>query len=114
MKRKILLIILCVLLVAGIFYLQISREPTVNNFITTSAAEGYQAALTITMNKIMILDREKTEQDLVNRILENNFANMQFSYDVMGYPKEFSVTVYANDVAKHIGRPAFEFEYVFE
>lgn len=111
MKRKIVLIILCLLFTLEIFYLQVSREPTVNNVITTSDSEGYEATLTITMNKIVIFNREKTEQTLITQILDNDFKNIQFSYDLMGYPDELTVTVYANNFTKYWSIPAFRFRY---
>lgn len=111
MKRKIVLIILCLLFILAIFYLQFSRKPTVNNSITSSDSEGYDATLTITMNKIIIFDRKKAEQTLIKQILDNDFKNMQFSYDVMGYPDELTVTVYTNNFTKYWGIPAFHFRY---
>lgn len=111
MKRKIVFIILCLLFVFEIFYLQISRKPTVENIITNSDTAGYNACLTITANKIVIFDEDKLEQDLINHILNNDFENMLFSYDVMGYPEECTVTVYANDWTKKLGIPAFTFRY---
>lgn len=111
MKRKILLIIICILFVLEILYLQFYQEPTVNGTITSSDSEGYEATLTITMNKIIILNREKTEQTLITKILDNDFENMKFSYDVMGYPRQWTVTVYTNNLTKHWGIPAFYFRY---
>lgn len=111
MRKKIVLIILCILFGLTILYLQFGLGPTVNNAITTSDSEGYQANLTITMNQIVIWNEEKTQQDLIEQILANEFKNMQFSYDIMGYPEEITVTVYTNSFTKKLGIPAFEFEY---
>lgn len=111
MKRKILLLIICILFVLEISYLQFYREPTVNGAITSSDSEGYEATLTITMNKIIILNREKTEQTLITQIIDNDFKNMKFSYDVMGYPREWTVTVYTNNFTRSLGIPAFQFTY---
>lgn len=111
MKRKIVFIILCVLFMLEIFYLQVSREPTVNNIITSSDSKGYDACLTIIANKLVILDQEQLQQDLTNHIINNDFENMLFSYDVIGYPEECTVTVYANDWTKKLGIPAFTFRY---
>ena len=111
MRKKIVFIVLCILFLCEIFYLQVSRKPTVDNIVTCADAVGYDAEITITMNKIVIFNQEKTEQDLLNRILENDFENMQFSYDVMGEPEEIKVTVYTNSFTKKLGIPAFEFRY---
>lgn len=111
MRKKIVFIVLCILLLCEIFYLQVRRKPTVCNIVTCADSVGYNAEITIIMNKIVIFNQEKTEQDLINRIMNNNFENMQFSYDMMGYPEEIKVTVYTNSFTKKLGIPAFQFEY---
>ena len=111
MKQKIFLIILCLSFALGFFYLQFSRKPTVDNVVTNADTSGYTATLTITANKLFIVDKHKLQQVLTNHILNNDFKNMMFSYDVMGYPKECTVTVYTNDWAKKLGIPAFTFRY---
>ncbi len=111
MKRKIFLIILWLSFALGIFYLQFSRKPTVDSVITSSDNTGYASNLTVIANKLVILDQDKLQQDLINHITNNDFENMMFSYDVMGYPKECTVTVYTNDWTKKLGIPAFTFKY---
>ena len=108
MKRKIVLIVLFILI---FLYLQLGFEPYVNNAITSSASNGYELNLTITMNKIVIFNRQKVEQDLINHILNNDFKNMQFSYDIMGYPQEISVIVYTNSLTKYLRLPDFSFRF---
>lgn len=111
MKRKITLITLCIL---GILYLQFGREPYVNNAITNSHSDGYEMNLTITMNKLILFNQEKTEQELIDCIINNSFKNQQFSYDMMGYPSEIKVTVYTNNFTKSLDIPSFHFQYVNE
>ena len=111
MKRKLFLIILCLTFTLGIFYLQFSRESTVDSIVTNADSSGYTATLTITANKLFIGDRSKLQQDLINHIINNDFKNMMFSYDVMGYAKEYTVTVHTNAWTKKLGIPAFTFRY---
>lgn len=111
MKRKIVFIILCVLFMLEIFYLQVSREPTVNNVITSSNKQGYDADLTITANKIFIINQDKLEEQLIQQILDNDFKNVQMSYDLLGYPNKITITVYTNDLTKYLGIPAFHITY---
>lgn len=111
MKRKIFLIILCLSFALGFFYLQFSRNPTVDNVVTNADPSGYTATLSITANKLFIVNKHRLQQVLTNNILNNDFENMMFSYDIMGYPKEFTVTVYTNAWAKKLGIPAFTFRY---
>lgn len=111
MKRKIVFIILCLLFTLEIFYLQFSREPTVYNVVTNRDSTGYDASLTIIANKLVIFEQDKLQRDLINRIFNNDFENMLFSYDAMGYPEECTVTVYTNGWTKKLGIPAFTFRY---
>lgn len=114
MKKKILLIILCVLCLTGVFYALISREPTVNSFVTNADSTGYDANLTITMNQWLVHNCDKVKADLIERIVKNDFKNMQFPYDTMGLPRSVNITVYANRFSKNKGIPAIQFCYAFE
>lgn len=111
MKQKLFLIILCLTFILGIFYLQFSRKPTVDNIVTTADSSGYTATLTITANKLFIADQSKLQQILINHIVDNDFKNMMFSYDVMGYAKEYTVTVHTNAWTRKWGMSAFTFRY---
>ena len=108
MKRKLILIILSIL---SCLYLQFGQTPYVNHVITNNTADGYEAMLTITMNKLVLLCPKSTEQDLIRRIYDNGFENIQFSYDLMGYPRNIRVTVYTNILTKYLELPAFQFSY---
>lgn len=111
MRKKILLTSLCLLFAVSILYLQFSRRPTVFRAVTNQTPDGYCSELTILANKLVICNKNKLEADLIEHIQNNDFKNMMFSYDVMGYPKECSVTVYANKWTKKLGIPAFTFRY---
>lgn len=112
MKRKLFLTILCLSFTLGFFYLQFSRKPTVDSVVTNADSSGYDATLTITANKLFIADQNKLQQVLIKHILDNDFKNMMFSYDVMGYANEYSVTVHTNAWTKKLGVSAFTFRYV--
>ena len=112
MKRKIFLTILYLSFALGFFYLQFSRKPTVISVVTNADSSGYAASLTITANKLFIADRSKLQQILINHILDNDFKNMMFSYDVIGYANEYSVTVHTNAWTKKLGLSPFTFRYV--
>lgn len=111
MKKKILLIVLCVVGVTGILYLQFGRKAVINNVLTKTNPQGYELSMSITSNKLLIVNREKLAKQLVKQVLENDFENMKMSYDVHGYPDEVTITVYANQVCKYWGSPAFQFQY---
>ena len=111
MKRKNMIITLLLIFTLGFFYLQFSRIPTVNNVITHSDSSGYASDLTITANKLVILNRNKLQKKIISHIINNDFENMLFSYDVIGYPRECTVTVYANALTKKLGIPVLTFRY---
>lgn len=111
MKRKRVFILLCVL---GILYLQFGRKPILNNSTTSSNAAGYEAILTVTANKLGIESYDKLAKNIIQQTVNNDFENMQLSYDVLGYPNELTVTVYANNITKFLGAPVFQIRYTQE
>lgn len=111
MRRKILLIVLCVI---GILYLQFGRPIVVNNMVTSGNPTGYQANLTVTVNKIHIFDREKLAKDLIQKTIDNDFKNILLSYDVLGYPGELTITVYTNRLEKYMNTPALKIRFYQE
>ena len=111
MRRKIVFIVLCALVIASLFYLQYGREMTVNHIATERNPEGYSASVTVTANKLIITNRKKYEEVLLQRIRNNELPNMKLSYDVMGCPDELILTVYTNAWAKKLGIPAFTSRY---
>ena len=108
MRRKIVFIVLCALVIAGLFYLQHGRKVTVNHITTERNPEGYSASVTVTANKLIITNRKKYEEDLLQRVKNNELPNMKLSYDVMGYPDELTITVYANVLMRALQMPAFQ------
>ena len=108
MKPKHFLILLFIL---GILYLQFGRAPYVNLATTQNETDGYVLHLTVTANKLFIIDKEQYSKDLIQDVLDNNFKNMHFSYDELGYPKEIRIKVYTNSIAKFQDIPAFEIHY---
>ena len=113
MKRKIVYIVLCALVLSSFLYLQYGREITVNHISTESNSLGYSASLTITANKLFLLETTTYTQELVTRVADNDLPNMQLSYDVMGQPYEVTITVYANVLMRHLHIPAFQVEAKF-
>lgn len=111
MKRKTTIITLLLFFAMAFFYLQTSREPTIDSVVTHSDSSGYVASLTITANKLVIFNQNKLQKNIISHILNNDFQNMLFSYDVMGYPKECTVIVYTNSLTKKLGISAFTFRY---
>ena len=105
---------LCFLGIMGILYLQFGQAATVRHSETYSNPHGYEANLTITANKICIFNRKKLTEQLIRRTIDNDFKNMQFSYDMLGYPNQLNITVYTNIITQYLGIPAFTVQYTQE
>jgi len=108
MKKKILLIVLCSLV---LLYLQFGRKPEINTATTSNTSEGYQLNVTITANTLFIINKEQAAQKLVDKILANDFQKIQFPYEESGYPNELHLTVYANAFGKWLSLPTFRVKY---
>ena len=78
MKLKKLLIFSFILI---ILYLQYGRNPVVNHSMINQNAGGYEANLTITVNKLFILSKKQLSKSLMQRIQENDFDNMHKTVD---------------------------------
>ena len=99
------------LLFLGILYLQFGRAPYINTSTIKKHAENYDLELSITANKLFIIDNDQYAKNLIEKILENDFKNMQFPYDELGYPKEIRIKVYTNNISRFHNVPAFEIYY---
>ena len=110
MKRK-LLFIATVLGILVIVYLQFGLPAVANNVTTVGNSDGYTANLTVTVNKICILSREKLAKKLIQKTIANDFHNILLSYDMLGYPNELTITVYTNSLGKYRNAPALKIRY---
>jgi hypothetical protein len=111
MKRK-LLIGFAVILIVLLFLF--CSQPTLHSVITSQSAETYTMSLDVVLNQPFVWNKAKITNQLLERIVHNQFQNMQFSYDELGYPSELAVTVYANSFSRRRGKPAFSFRYMQE
>ena len=111
MKRRILMLILCVLGPLSVMYLQFGQDATINHITTTKTSQGYDCDISITLNKLVIFNEEKWKSQLTQKILDNTFKNMLISDEALENPSTFHVTVYANDCMCHLNLPHFSFTY---
>ena len=109
MKRK-LLIGFTIILVLLLFHL--CSQPTLHSVITSQSAETYKMSLAVVLNQPFVWNKARITNQLLERTIHNQFHNMQFSYDELGYPSELEVTVYANALSRRWGSPAFSFRYM--
>ena len=111
MKKRVCFICSLVLLVLGILYLQLGRNPKVNHTLTHTHAEGYDLSLVVTANKICIFNRTELQKDLLQKTLENQFKDVYFSYDILGKPDTITITVYSNRLMRALNVTAFQINY---
>ena len=108
MKKKILLIVLCGLV---LLYFQFGRKPEINTATTNSTPEGYQLNVTVTANTLFIINKERAAQKFIDKTLANDFQKIQLPYEEYGYPNELHLTVYANAFGRRLSLPAFRVEF---
>lgn len=114
-KKTAIIVILCIFTLFSVccfIYLQFGRTAIVNHVFTNRNSNGYEMSLTITANKIVIFDKENLAKQYVRQALDNDFKNVMFSYDILGYPNTLFVTVYTNSWTKNNCNPSFSFRYI--
>ncbi|OUP67266.1 hypothetical protein B5F13_00585 [Drancourtella sp. An177] len=110
--RIVILFVLC--LVAGFLYLQFGRDVNVVSSMNSSSEDYYEMDLTIVANRLIIIDKNKFAENLKNRCMENNFREIKFSYDILGYPDRIKIKVYPNELSRQICRESFTVCYEIE
>lgn len=112
MKRKIVFIVLLsIVLIVCFAYLQYGRSSFVNHITSQKESNGYTVSLNVTVNKLWIGDKEKVSQQLIQSIVNNEFENVDFSYDISGYPNEVTMKVYTNSFTYALNKPAIQVRY---
>ena len=99
MKKKYAICGLIICFVAIVIYLQFGREEMIVNTRIDSFEGGYDEEVCIVANKVFIWDKERYAEELVERIIQNEFKKVRFSYDIVGYPKKIRISVYNNKLA---------------
>lgn len=100
MKSRIIIIVVIVCMIAGLLYLQYGRDVEVTSTMNTASGNCYELGLTVVANRIIITNREQYAKELIQRCIDNNFHEVRFSYDVMGYPNRLRIRVYMNKLCK--------------
>lgn len=111
MANKIKLGISIIFLVIIIF-LQFGREAECIYSSSFTCANQYGEDIVIVAKKIVIMDKRKLAEKIIQKCIDNEIKNVLFSYDLRGYPSELHVTVYANDLFRLWNKASFRFDYV--
>ena len=100
MKSRIIIIVVVVCMIAGILYLQYGRDVEVTSTMNTALGNRYEMDLTLVVNRLIITDWEQYAKELIQRCIDNNFHEVRFSYDMMGYPNGLRIRVYLNKLCE--------------
>lgn len=111
MKKTLLCICIGIFLLSTFVYLQFGRQPSLNHSTNNQNGSNYDLSLSITLNRIFLLDKTSTEKALIQQIESNTFPGVLFSYDILGKPQTVTCTVYTNTLTHKLGIPAFQFKY---
>lgn len=94
MKKQCVVVSIVVCVIIIFVYLQYGREEKVVSSMANTSDSYYEQEFSVVVNKLFIWDKEKYAKRLVEKALENEYENVRFSYDIMGYPNEISIEVW--------------------
>lgn len=81
-------------IVALLIYLQYGREETIVNTRVRMSDDGYVQEISVIANKLFIGDKERYAEDVIDKVIRNQYRNVYFSYDILGCPEEIKINVY--------------------
>ena len=114
MKKRFIIVFVSVSIITILAYLQFGRDVTAKNSISNVSKNHYEQHLTIIANRLLIYDKEKFAEQLLERCLDNSFHDILFSYDITGYPDKIYISVYTNSLAYNLGIETFKIQYKSE
>jgi len=94
-KHYVMGVLICISVLLG--YLQYGREEKVVNTMVSTSDTFCKQEFSIIANKLFVLDKEKYADNLIEKGLNNKYKNVQFSYDISGYPNEMKISVYKDN-----------------
>lgn len=100
MKRRIVAMAVIICTTIGFLYLQYGRDVNVTSSMNLSSDNYYEMELTVVANKLFIIDKQRFAEEMIERCIDNNFHDIKFSYDMMGYPNRLQFNVYLNEFSK--------------
>ena len=79
------------------FYIcSLGRDVEVISTTSTTSDQFYEQGMTVVANKLIIPDKVAFAENLLDRTRRNDFKEVLFSYDVLGYPDRIKIKVYPN------------------
>lgn len=78
---------------------------------TETFGDDYVQNLCIVLSETAVPDFKTCAMEIVDHCIHNTFSDIQFSYDVIGYPVKLHGTVYLNNDDFITGNILFKFSY---
>lgn len=69
--------------------------------------------LNVVVNRLIVPDKRKVSEEIIEHCQKNDFKNILFSYDV-AYPNKLEVIVYLSKRDVKRGKEVFLFVYILE
>ena len=107
MKKQCVVVSIVVCVIIIFVNLQYGREEKVVSSMANTSDSYYEQEFSVVVNKLFIWDKEKYAKRLVEKALENEYENVRFSYDIMGYPNEISIEVWRDGYCYQQGKRMF-------
>lgn len=82
----------------------------VYNSTSFTAADYCEEHLNVVVNRLIVLDKRKVAEEIIEHCWKNDFKNVIFSYDV-AYPNSLEVSVYLSKWNARKGKEIFSFVY---
>ena len=99
-KKRIVAMAVIICIIIGFLYLQYGRDVTVTSSMNFSSGNYYEMDFTVVANKLFIIDKQRFAEEMIERCIDNDFHDIKFSYDMMGYPNRLQINVYLNVFSK--------------
>lgn len=111
MKRRWIIVFISGSIISLFLFLQFGRDIKAVSSRSHMADNFYEQELTVIANTVIIPDKEKFAEELIQRCIDNNFHEILFSYDMTGYPNRLKISVYPNKWSQKSSRNCFSILY---
>lgn len=78
----------------------------------STSSNWYELEINVIADENIASDKDACSQKIIQHILDNDFRNTRFSFDVNGYPNEVAVDVYTSERNFEKGKKSYSFRYV--
>ena len=92
-------------------YLQWGRDADVFSTFSDSSKNCCEEHITFTLNRLVVGDKERRADELIQAYRENGFRSVLFSHD-LEKPNALYGTVYRSSVGMKYQEPVFTFRYI--